>query len=173
MATFGYTSLGVNSNDLSSGSLNHGLNILTYTASAGDVLTKISIGAKMDTVSSSIGVGLYTFSGGVPVTLVGGEQTISITSTTAQFWDSGTLSINLVAGTTYTLCFGDVNASGNITVMSDTGNSGDGETGSSTGSLPSTWSHLSTSSEKFSIKATVTNTPPYLGTHYYKKQGFQ
>lgn len=77
----------------------------TYTAISGDTLTKVRVFGRFGSGSGTIDVGLYTFSGGVPVTLV---ATYTLTFGGTDAWvESGTLSQALTAGTVYTLAIGN------------------------------------------------------------------
>lgn len=77
----------------------------TYTAISGDTLTKVRVFGRFGSGSGTVDVGLYTFSGGVPVTLV---ATYTLTFGGTDAWvESGTLSQALSAGTVYTLAIGN------------------------------------------------------------------
>lgn len=160
MATFGYTTIGSSNTSLANAK-SQGLLRNTYTASAGDMITNLNLYGNLNGAGSqSVDIGVYTFSGGVPVSLVGSVGTLTINSTTPQWWSTN-VSINLSAGVTYTIAFGHLVLSPGFTGYFDApgGNANSNEASAAGSSLPSTWTNQTTGTLLFSAYATYVNNP--------------
>lgn len=101
--TFGYTSLGASS--ASAAFDFYRANVASancYTASSGDIVTKMSIGARTTSGSASFDAGIYAISGTTPGARLGsiGAFSISISGSLA-WYDSSIVSWAMVASTTY------------------------------------------------------------------------
>jgi hypothetical protein len=152
MANIGYTTIGGTPVSLA-GALSTGNITNTYTAGSGDTVTSVQVYAALTVSGSSTqDVGIYTFSGGLPVTLIGTGK-VTINSTTPQWWSANT-SIALTNGTTYTVAIGNQVGTATNVYRDAVGNySLDLVDGA--GPLPTTWHSLSTSAFSYSYYAVV------------------
>jgi hypothetical protein len=79
----------------------------SYTASAGDVVTKFSFFGEGDGGSpDEIDVALYDITSG-DTTIVGSAETITLSNAPSAWYHSDAVSIPLTAGNTYCMAFGD------------------------------------------------------------------
>lgn len=125
-----------------------------YAANTGDTVTQAHIYGKLySDGSASAALGVYTVSGGAPVTLTGAATSIAITTTTAGWWDSDAVSIALSNGVTY--CVGiDFWAGGPQDLVFYYDSSGTRSRDTAT-TLPATWTEQSQDSYRHSAYVTV------------------
>jgi len=151
--TFGYETLGGNETALTSWSL--GSVVDTYSATAGDEITKYTLGCVGYSDGTTINVIAYTFSGGQPATRLNTPVTINVVNGAAQFVDSGAISHTLAA-TDYCLAAGEPNNNGGsdpkirFNVVSNNVSKDTSVT------LPATWTHNAFTLYRISIYATYT-----------------
>lgn len=107
-----------------------------FVATAGQTLTKVRAYGRMGS-AGTIAIGLYTVSGGLPVTLVASYTALAVGTSDALI-ESGTISQALTNGTSYCLALGTASAVATLSV--DALTSGMDSTGSN---LPGTWSSAS------------------------------
>lgn len=169
---FGYTKAGANVVGVTSSQTSRGNATSTYTASAGEVFKNFSVyaGCAADTQGDGWGVevGLYTFSGGVPVTLL--ATTTMTGHNTSMAWATSTdVNIALTAGVTYAIAIGRYTLgtvancdAGSIQLAYDVLSAGQ-MSQHAAGALPTTWSQTATSPNLYSLYGTVTtatSSPP-------------
>lgn len=168
--TFGYTTVGGSVLSVTSASVSRAnLGTLTvYPSNEGDTVTKYSLYGQC-TVSGSgtVGIAGYIFNGtprsangpgtgftpGVPTTRLGTEQTITINSTTAAWFDSGAVSLALTGGNFYITAIGDF-AQGTCTALNVFYDLIRFNSSNAAGVLPATWSESGTVGAQFSQYAT-------------------
>ena len=173
--TIGYTTLGGSLESLSTSVVARG-NVFTaakYTASTGDTIIQYSFGGSINSGSGTVDEAAYTFSGGVPVTRLQAGTSITVDSSTKQFFNSAPVSHSLSNGIVYVICEGNLSATLNIAYNTGTSNDTSGNNNST---LPATWSQPGTYSNKYSIYATYTaggGSPDYTidETKGFKKTG--
>lgn len=138
--------LGIFSGDAFANATNY-----TYTATTGDTVTRLCIYGRFGAGSGTIDVGVYSFSGGVPVTRAG-QTTISVGGSDA--WNcSGAISISLTGSVVYTLAAANP-VGGVMTASADS--SAAGAANQDTTLLPATWANNRFDSHLFYIAGDVT-----------------
>jgi hypothetical protein len=133
-----------------------------YTASAGDVVTKLTVGAYCASGGPyTIEIGVYAFSGGVPTALAG-WTTITLSTTSPAWTDSSPCNIILSPGVTYVLAYGY--SPDGLWMMND---SSPGTISNSDAVLlvnDDPWSQVTTWAGSESMYATVTPNSGYIAT---------
>jgi hypothetical protein len=152
--TFGHAGTGgtASSQAVSSISQAHTGATELYTASAGETIVSFSVYGKVTTTpNGSTGMSAYTVSGGKPNTRLAAGTTITMNSTTTQWWTSGAVSQAMSGGVTYTVAHGGV-AGHDLTFYYDaaTGRSYD------TNDLAATWTDVVSSNFRWHMYATYT-----------------
>lgn len=158
--TFGYTTVGATPLARTSANVSRGDETTadTYTAASGDTVTLLSIYAQCTVSGSgSIGFAVYALAAGSMsgATRLTTEQTITINSTTAQWFNSSALSTSMTAGVQYTTAAGNWNK-GTCTALNVFYDSFVGMGTGSTGALPATYTRVSSDSTHPSMYATYT-----------------
>ena len=124
----------------------------TYAATAGDEITKYSIGCLGYDVGQTFDVAAYTFAGGVPVTRAGTPGTAPAVNGVAAYQDTGAVSHTL-GSATYCLAVGNGNGTQRIAYTSSVG---DHSRHTASSELPATWTEDGDGTEELSIYATYT-----------------
>ena len=158
--TFGYTTAGgtTETNPLIV-ALRGNSNEYIHTAVTGDIITSVSLYASIASGSVVANMGVYTYVGGVPVTLTGSQATATVNSSTAQWWQSSTVSITLTNGVAYCSAFDENTSSGGLISYYDTATGNvraRHNTSKNYGALPSIWINANFFTPLYSIYATYT-----------------
>ena len=154
----GWAGIGSNSTAFSNAFAARGGIYGSYTASAGDNVTSIHVYGREVAGSGSADYAIYTYNGTSPETRVAPAVSITMNSTTTQWWSVDT-NFALTGGVTYVIAMGNwTDVGGNYRVFHNNVVSGDRSTGA-VGALPATWTQTGTNTERFSMYADVTNTP--------------
>lgn len=127
------------------------------SAVTGDKITQYSLYTANAGSNSSLEIAAYSIISGGASSLLTTAQTLSITSGTPQWWNTGTVSHTLSNGVDYGLAFGNWSTSIIIYGDSSTGNNIDYE--DTDAALPATWGHQAYYSDILSIYATYLHAP--------------
>lgn len=120
--TFGYTTQGASILANQTSSTNKICNMVSQlTASTGDTLTQYSLFASSTNVNVSMSMTAYTVTAGSPDALFAAGTTVTITSGTATWYNSATVSQSLTNGTTYCVALGFGLMSGFMNLLFDNG----------------------------------------------------
>ena len=105
-----------------------------YTAIAGDQLQELYwYGSDAFGAGTAVQMALYTVVASIPATRVHAPVTIPVTASVAQWWSQLGLTVNLVAGTTYCVCWWPV---GTLRYQRDVGGN---DSRDNTGAMPAAW----------------------------------
>jgi hypothetical protein len=157
--TFGYTTAGGSASADTNGECGGFTNAsgLTYTASAGDTVTKFSINGYALSGTPACNVAVYDVDGsGDPQTRLAAGTSVTLTSGAPAAWyHSAAVSQSLSASTEYTVCTDD--ATPQFRFAYDVATTGDrSKDSASGGTLPATWTHDRDVSAVTSVYATYT-----------------
>lgn len=159
--TIGYDTAGGSSLDVGS-SINAFCSLYnTLSAVTGDTITSFSFYARKLAANETVTIAAYNISGGVPVSKLSTEQTVTVNSTTPQWWNSSTVSQSLTNGSVYGIAYGSWGGgvgTENTRIYYDS-SSGNNVSYNSATSLPATWSHSAYYSDHLSIYATFSRAP--------------
>ena len=152
-STFGYTSIG-GAVSIPGMGICFALNgVSEQSPSTGGTITKFSYYAKTaDGSTQTVDVAAYAISGGVIGARLAAPVTITINSSTYQWWDSAPVSQAMSVGTTYVIAVGNY-SSAQIYDLYDGASTIDYQT---VQSLPAIWASSGTASEVHPLYATYT-----------------
>jgi len=159
--TFGYDTAGGSNVVVGSASEAVGSLYNTLLALDGDTVTGISFYAKKNSGNETVETGIYTVSGGELATKVGSSGSVTVNSTTEQWWDTS-VSIALSDGVEYGVAYGGwggASGSENTKIYYDSGAPAGTGSYATTTTLPASWSEVANFSLYFSIYATYTREP--------------
>ncbi len=144
----------------------------TRAATAGDVITAYSAHGKYHVDSQTMGIDVYTFAGGVPVTRLGTASTITFNNSTVD-WKTVTGLSQTLAAATYTICTGAYPALNHGLDLSYNTVANSSSWHNGTGALPATWvDWFSTDYDQYRWSWYATYTPAAGGwTHIAKVHG--
>ena len=134
----------------------------TYTASAGDTITKFSMWGKSSGGATGFDLAAYEVSAEVPGNRLGTPVTIVLPTTDPPiaFTDSSAVSQAMIGGTTYGVAIGN-DGGATETLYYDAGVADEASIAVAAASLPDPWSEIATGSSKISMYATYTTTPEW------------
>lgn len=167
--TIGYGTAGALSIDMSSIDVGYCNLIGSLVAATGDVITGYSFYARKLASNRDILLNTYRIQGGVPTTkIVASDKSVTVNSTTPQWWNSSAVSESLNAGNEYNVAFanwaGTFGSSETTRVYVDSLSGGSSH--GNANSLPSTWTETSTFNYIFSLYATFTRAPVDIAYSY-------
>lgn len=148
--TFGFTDLGAS--DFSAiASRSYGSLFDSYTATTGDILASISVGAKYVTSSAAASLGVYSVTTNLPDAQLD-TATATVDSTSHAWHTTASIGTAMSGSTEYCSAFYN-GGSNNLVFAYDAGVAGDASWDTSAG-LQATWTSAGTIARKFSIYST-------------------
>ena len=150
MPTIGYTVDGGTTDTGASGCVANVHASTLYTASGGEIVTAIHMYLGSLSAKTTVDVGIYEFTGGLPDLLVAPPAASMTISSTAGLYSVTGLSIPLASGKTYGVAAGVPGGNGRISYKYDL-LSGNRRSLNAANNLPSTWTHAGYSSSQRSI----------------------
>lgn len=155
--TFGRTTVGASN----SGITDTEANVLavgdSYTAVAGDIITKFSMAGYSAAGTSGFDLAAYTSNGSVPVSRLAAGITVNCGTSLpiVAFKDSSAVSQAMAGGSVYVVAFGNDGAFTEYIAQDSVGQN-ESSSDASTGALPASWTHRYYNFYRFSIYATYT-----------------
>jgi hypothetical protein len=154
--TFGNTNVGASTGYLSNSSCNalSGNFAYRHTAAGGEMITSYSIYCLTYSNPAYVSFAAYSYANGYPDSRLAAPVPMTVTNGSMQWNTTSTVSQSMTSGTTYVMAHGDVSPAFSIRARFDT--ESNVVSVHNAGSLPSTWSHSSSTSNRWSEYVTYT-----------------